>query len=284
MKSLFIFAVILSVAFAGPLKNFKGKRLFAPMQERIIGGEQATEGEFPYLVSIQIFGSHSCGGSVLNSNHILTASHCLAGMLPILITVVAGAHNQMLDDVEEPSQQRIGALLHFLHPTWDDVTIDGDVAIIRLVNVLDLDNADGRVRALPGIADQDFEFTKGTRAINMGWGYTYNGAILPARFPHKVTIQVWDREHCETTYNPINQFTRSMICAGSHSGQNAGSCSGDSGSPLMCETVEGSGNFVACGVVSWGIQGECGNPVWPTVFGNVAHVAEWIKVTAGIDE
>jgi trypsin len=283
MKSLLIFAVILSVAFAGPLKHYKGKRLFAPMQERIIGGEQADEGEFPYLVSIQLFGAHSCGGSILNSNHILTAAHCLQGMLPILITVVAGAHNQMVNATVEPSQQRIGSLLHFLHPTWDDVAIDGDVGIIRLVNTLDLDDADGRVRPLPGIAAQDFEWDEGTRAINMGWGYTYNGAILPARFPHKVTINTWARTHCETIYNPINLFTQSMICAGSHQGQPAGSCSGDSGSPLMCEIIPGSDEFVACGVVSWGIQGECGNPVWPTVFGNVAFAAEWIRATANMD-
>lgn len=44
---------------------------------RIVGGENASPQEFPWLVSITRLGGHFCGGTILNSNFILTAAHCL---------------------------------------------------------------------------------------------------------------------------------------------------------------------------------------------------------------
>ena len=51
---------------------------------RIVGGTDAQKGEFPWQISYQIdFGFlffHSCGGSILNSNKIVTAAHCCDGI------------------------------------------------------------------------------------------------------------------------------------------------------------------------------------------------------------
>jgi trypsin len=43
---------------------------------QIVGGSAATAGQFPYIVSIQVSGSHYCGGSLLNANTVITAAHC----------------------------------------------------------------------------------------------------------------------------------------------------------------------------------------------------------------
>lgn len=42
----------------------------------VFGGFRATEGQFPYQVSIQNKISHLCGGAILNSRWIITAHHC----------------------------------------------------------------------------------------------------------------------------------------------------------------------------------------------------------------
>ena len=50
---------------------------------RIVGGNQAYQGEFPYQISLQRSGilgySHSCGGSIYSNMTILNAAHCVNG-------------------------------------------------------------------------------------------------------------------------------------------------------------------------------------------------------------
>ena len=47
-------------------------------QNRIIGGQNAAEGRYPYAVSLTSFGSPYCGGSLIAPDIILTAAHCAA--------------------------------------------------------------------------------------------------------------------------------------------------------------------------------------------------------------
>lgn len=49
----------------------------AEINWRIIGGEEAKDGEFPYQVSVQVFNDHNCGGAIVSSKWILTAAHCV---------------------------------------------------------------------------------------------------------------------------------------------------------------------------------------------------------------
>merc|ERR1712227_681906 len=64
---------------------------------RIIGGEEAPKHEFPWQVSLKSFGSHICGGSVVNKNQVITAAHCCQGQLAFLDSIVAGAHDRNLE-------------------------------------------------------------------------------------------------------------------------------------------------------------------------------------------
>ena len=45
-------------------------------QSRIVGGQQASEGEFPWQVSLQQYGRHFCGGSLISTKYVMTAAHC----------------------------------------------------------------------------------------------------------------------------------------------------------------------------------------------------------------
>lgn len=66
MLGLLVITILFSSVFASP---FSGK---------IAGGQAATEGQFPYQVSLRLFNFHICGGSIIDTRTILTAAHCVA--------------------------------------------------------------------------------------------------------------------------------------------------------------------------------------------------------------
>lgn len=47
-------------------------------QERIVGGQNAVPNEWPWIVALFNSGRQFCGGSLINTVHILTAAHCIA--------------------------------------------------------------------------------------------------------------------------------------------------------------------------------------------------------------
>lgn len=47
-------------------------------QERIVGGQTAAPNEWPWAVALFNGQRQFCGGSLIDSSHILTAAHCVA--------------------------------------------------------------------------------------------------------------------------------------------------------------------------------------------------------------
>ena len=45
-------------------------------EERIVGGSDATAGQFPYILSMQTTG-HFCGATLISQTWAVTAAHCL---------------------------------------------------------------------------------------------------------------------------------------------------------------------------------------------------------------
>ena len=78
---------------------------------RIIGGEDAELGDFPYVVSLQADGRHFCTGSLIDAKTVLTAAHCIAGFDPSSHTVRAGSLVSTLLPHPRTQFRRIG-LIH----------------------------------------------------------------------------------------------------------------------------------------------------------------------------
>uniref|UniRef100_A0A8B9JK45 trypsin n=1 Tax=Astyanax mexicanus TaxID=7994 RepID=A0A8B9JK45_ASTMX len=61
----------------------------APLNTKIVGGNTAVRGSWPWQVSIQSLGSHFCGGSLINNNWILSAAHYPQNLQEVELPIVS---------------------------------------------------------------------------------------------------------------------------------------------------------------------------------------------------
>jgi len=241
---------------------------------RIVGGSSASPGEFPWQVSMQINPAsgaryHTCGGSILDSTHIVTAAHCVVGQSVSQVQIVAGAHN--VKNENEASQQRVNVRRLTYNPSYNGNTISHDSAMITLASPLTFNN---NVRAIP-LAAANQEATGS--CVNTGWGNSNPTGGSPVIVPdalQKVSLNIVARDTCRQMYSGINNIDASMVCA--NAGPIQGACNGDSGGPLVCTS---NGSQYLAGIVSWGMQ-PCGQTRYPSVFGNISNMRAWLDQEA----
>lgn len=66
---------------------------------KIVGGNEAPDTAFPFIVSILSNGGHLCGGSLVNNDTVLTASHCIDGKNSATLQVRAGSRVSSISSV-----------------------------------------------------------------------------------------------------------------------------------------------------------------------------------------
>jgi len=235
---------------------------------RIVGGELAADGEFPFQVSLRSIGAlgatHFCGGSIISDTWIVTAAHCCAGKLPATMHVVAGGVK--LNNFENEEENRNLAQI-VSNPRYSSSNQENDICLLQLKEALEWTEFVQPI-ALPEFQQQTAD---GTMATVTGWGTLHEGDFNLPNELHKVDVPVIGDEECNAAYASAGYGTsESMICAGLPEG-GKDSCQGDSGGPFFLN--EETPTLI--GVVSWGIG--CARAGYPGVYTEVSYMVDWIQ-------
>ncbi|XP_055593619.1 uncharacterized protein LOC129744889 isoform X3 [Uranotaenia lowii] len=243
-------------------------------QRRIVGGDDAGFGSFPWQAYIRIGSSRSmlsrCGGSLVSRRHVVTAGHCVARATPRQVHVTLGDY--VINSAVEPlPAYTFGVRSINVHPYFKFTPQADrfDVAVLTLERT---------VHFMPHIApiclpekNEDFLGKFGWAA---GWGALNPGSRLRPKTLQAVDVPVLDNRVCERWHrsNGINVVIYpEMLCAG-YRGGGKDSCQGDSGGPLMHEKT---GRWFLIGIVSAGYS--CATRGQPGIYHRVAHTVDWIS-------
>jgi len=247
-----------------------GKKNFRDKPARIVGGEDAQQLEFPWMVSFRKSGSHSCGASLISDEWVLTAAHCIGGSISSY-GLVLGEHDSSKVEGKEVTLKVSKVITH---PDWNSNTINNDYALLKLAEKVDLDGKHSYLGPIC-LAEQGIN-VEGQVCTLSGWGLLKGGDWSLPSVLQKIQIPIWPQKDCSDAYSSYNiAITDSMICAAGYEG-NRTQCSGDSGGPLVCQQQDGT--WMQFGVVSFSAK-PCGIKGYPGVYARVSHVNKWITDT-----
>ncbi|XP_014236172.1 trypsin-1-like [Trichogramma pretiosum] len=230
---------------------------------RIVGGEEASIENHPWLVSLQALGFHVCGGSIISETLVLTAAHCTKYSVKWLSVRTASSTKQAGGVVHRVDE----ILRHELYATNSFGIPVNDLAILRLRTSIDFD-AGSRPISLFDYAE---DVAEGSLLTITGWGSLGEGGPATETL-RSVQVPVVSKARCGETYEMWGGLPEGQICAAYAEG-GKDTCQGDSGGPLVLDGRQ-------AGIVSWG--NGCAKKGYPGVYTEIAYFRNWISEKTGI--
>lgn len=276
-------------------------------ETRIVGGDIATEGVWPSTMSLIVkelaegidrgeytftdtgnvipadqanYWAHSCGGSLIASNWVLTAAHCVvdgetgATYGTDYYLVLSGTSDLLSGGLRTSIKSIV------VHPDYnplkDESSNDADIALIELSQPI----SQTTVKL----------FTEhpsaGTTAVATGWGLTEEDGNR-SRYLRQVDLPTISNDQCKRSIREFQSpnspdsalvvayaestLTDNMFCAGDGLGLRD-SCQADSGGPLMALA---NGEYAQLGIVSWGYG--CARAGTYGVYTTVSNYFPWMR-------
>ncbi|KAK4878898.1 hypothetical protein RN001_011404 [Aquatica leii] len=193
-----------------------------PLDTRIVNGVTATNGQYPYMVSLRSANIHFCGGSIINNNWVLTAAQCFNTITNYAITV--GTNNL------NAGGTNYATVTHLKHPSYNPTTLNYDAAVVKTAIPI------GFSLTIKAVALTSTIPNVGSNSIVTGWGYT----VFPLS-PYSVdlkalTTKLISQTDCQNRLNSLT-YTIAQTHSCAYIGR-SGACIGDEGSPLVFNNAQ----------------------------------------------
>ncbi|KAK0048063.1 testisin [Biomphalaria pfeifferi] len=241
---------------------------------RIIGGTDVKSCEFPWMAIVYNKVKYNkCGGSIIDSTHILTAAHCVTVYNNVTkVTRVEPAANFIVftGSLSLKTAKKRSVKEVITHEQYSGATLENDIAILTLSSPMDLNPCELPICLVTATSSPH----DNTWCEVMGWGVTewekpkdsVHDSMSRSSNLQSVWIPIVPNNVCRSIYGAYVRTTN--FCAGS---PGRDSCQGDSGGPLACR--EGDGKYYVHGIVSGGYR--CG--VTAGLYTKVSSFIPWIQ-------
>ncbi|KAK3580434.1 hypothetical protein CHS0354_035476 [Potamilus streckersoni] len=247
---------------------------------KIIGGVVSSKADWPWQVAIFTYQNDVmkpvflCGGTLIQTDVILTAAHCLASpsVKPDQLLVVAGEYDRTIEEGTEQTRSVINITLHPIYVGNSPLLDGNDIAIVQLnESVLVTEH----VKPIPRVTNDVAQVKASQRCFMTGWGVSDVASVGKSKQPLPTKLVVAEmtiisNRECNRRDQWDGIIVPTQLCA---TNKRTSACLGDSGGPLSC-WIQGQYHLV--GVISWGPKTCRGKP---SVCTRVSAFKTWIEDT-----
>ncbi|OBS81067.1 hypothetical protein A6R68_20702 [Neotoma lepida] len=178
---------------------------FPETNTRVVGGAEAQRNSWPSQISLQYSSGglwyHTCGGTLIRRNWVMTAAHCVDR--PLTFRVAVGDHNLSQNDGTE---QYVSVQKVVVHPNWNQ----NDVAAgVTLNNYIQL-----------GVLPQEgTTLANNTPCYITGWGMTRSKSHMLPPYTTEILMKCGDSGgplHClvngQYSVHGVTSFVSRLGC------------------------------------------------------------------------
>ncbi|CAK1541871.1 unnamed protein product [Leptosia nina] len=245
-------------------------------QGRIVSGWEAYEGQFPFQLSLRMvnrFGRvTACGATLIHNEWILTAAHCPAQRVTLVVRLGA-------TDLKTP-RILLETTEYYLHPTYIEsapFVQPNDISLVKLPRRVDYTPLIQPIR-IQASADKNKNY-EGITLTAFGWGRNWTEGVSP-EIMNWVYLKGVSNAQCKLDFGGSSTIVDSTVCGRYFNVTSQSVCQGDSGGGLTVRDVDGK--VTQIGIASFVHRDGC-HTEKPGGFIRPGHYHDWIERVTGMN-